>query len=232
MTANKAIGIGSMAISTGAQSESAILLKIQEMSKQISSGLVTFNNYKTVMFAFISNQLNLLEAAEIAELDKALIQTYNVSLNLTIEAEASQNIIIPERQHGYTSNWLEDGKNYSSRIKTNILNTRTAISGLLLGWRGKDPIILMGLIQDELDRAAMEWQRLIRTELEAAYSQGARDGYLMRGALYGVIENDSPCPICMDYVGDFKVNLDGALGRDLPPYHPNCKCIFLGVFAK
>lgn len=54
----------------------------------------------------------------------------------------------------------------------------------------------------------------------------------MKGARYAVIENDSPCDeICAEMVGEHEVSLDGVLGLDLPPYHPNCQCVFLGVFS-
>ena len=73
----------------------------------------------------------------------------------------------------------------------------------------------------------------IRTELEAASVQGCRDANLMKGARYAVIENDSPCDeICADMVGEHEVSLYGTLGIDLPPYHPNCQCVFLGIFGQ
>ena len=91
----------------------------------------------------------------------------------------------------------------------------------------------MGLIHDILTKAENEWKRLIRTELEAASVQGCRDANLMKGARYAVIENDSPCDeICAEMVGEHEVSLYGTLGIDLPPYHPNCQCVFLGIFGQ
>jgi len=33
-------------------------------------------------------------------------------------------------------------------------------------------------------------------------------------------------------VGEHEVSLYGTLGIDLPPYHPNCQCVFLGIFGQ
>lgn len=118
------------------------------------------------------------------------------------------------------------------RILFNINNTKAEIQGLLLSWNGDDQIVLLGL-NDIITKAENEWKRLIRTELEAASVQGCRDANLIKGAKYAVIENDSPCDgICKKMVGEYEVSLDGRLGTDLPPYHPNCRCVFLGIFGQ
>ena len=134
-----------------------------------------------------------------------------------------------DKAKGYTSYWLpSDDKNYQDRIIANINNIKSEIAGIMMG-ADVDPIVKMGLIHDELQKMQNEWLRLLDTEIEAAYAQGARDGYLVAGKLYAVIENGDACDECLDYVGEHPVELDGTIGVDLPPYHPNCRCVFVGV---
>ena len=82
-----------------------------------------------------------------------------------------------DKAKGYTSYWLpSDNKNYQDRIIANIDNIKSEIAGIMMG-ADVDPIVKMGLIHDELQKMQNEWLRLLDTEIEAAYAQGARDGY-------------------------------------------------------
>jgi len=180
------------------------------------------------------SELDKIAQEELNALEQSLVLAYNYSLNATLmELDDDVGYTIPSLALGYSKNWCTDGKTYDQRITDNIANTKNELRGLILGWQGDDPIVLMGLITDILTKANNEWKRLIRTELEAAFAQGSRDANLMKGALYAVIENDSPCDeVCAEMVGEHEVSLHGRLGIDLPPYHPNCQCVFLGLFGQ
>lgn len=184
-----------------------------------------------LLLSFIQQELDRIAQAQIEALENAIPLAYRYSLNATLNE--LDGVTIPSLALGYNKTWCKDGKDYNQRVIANINNIKAEIQGLLLGWNGDNPIVLMGLIHDLLTKAQNEWKRLIRTELEAASVQGCRDANLMKGALYAVIENDSPCDeVCAEMVGEHEVSLYGRLGIDLPPYHPNCRCVFLGVFGQ
>lgn len=186
-----------------------------------------------LLLSFIQQELDKIAQEQIKALDNCLTLAYNYSLNATLQELNDVGFTVPSLALGYKKTWCKDGKDYTQRVINNINGIKQEIQGLLLGWNGDDPIVLMGLIQDILTKAQNEWKRLIRTELEAAHAQGCRDANLMKGARYAVIENDSPCDaVCAEMVGTHEVSLYGALGIDLPPYHPNCRCVFLGVFGQ
>lgn len=184
-----------------------------------------------LLLAMLQEELDKIAIEQKKALDSVLDLAYAYARNATLSKINKPTV--PSLAIGYTTRWCQDGKDYQQRINSNISKVKSSIAGLLLGWNGEDPLVLMGLIYDELQKVENEWLRLIRTELEACYSQGARDAYLMKGAYYARIENDSPCDeICAEMVGDHVVDLHGGLGIALPPYHPNCKCVFLGIFGQ
>lgn len=186
-----------------------------------------------LLLSFIQQELDKIAQEQIKALDNCLTLAYNYSLQATLDELEDIKFLSPSLALGYSKRWCKDGKDYQQRIISNMNGIKADLRGLLLGWTGDDPIVLMGLIHDILTKAQNEWKRLIRTELEAASAQGCRDANLMKGALYAVIENDSPCDeICAEYVGEHEVPLHGRLGIDLPPYHPNCRCVFLGIFGQ
>lgn len=186
-----------------------------------------------LLLSYLEQELDKIAAEQIAALDNITDLAYRYAMAATLDELDDIGFTIPSLAIGYNKSWLGDGKDYSNRVLINMKNAKSRIQGLLLGYQGNNPTVLMGLLSDELKKIDNEWKRLLRTEIEACYSQGARDANLMKGALTAVIENGSPCDaICAQYVGEHEVPLNGRLGIDLPPYHPNCRCVFLGVFGQ
>lgn len=165
------------------------------------------------------------------ELATSLPIVYNTAYRWTILEEQLKSGVRIVNASEWTANWCADGKNYYDRILANNEKTLLSISGLLLSGQ-EDKTVLLGLLTDELTKAKNSWLRLVRTEAEASYSQGVRDALISLGCLYAVIENPDPCDrICVDEVGERKITLaEARVGQDLPPYHPNCKCVFRGVW--
>lgn len=184
-----------------------------------------------LLLSYIEQELDKIAQAQLEALENCITLAYRYSLNATLEELYDVRYLNPSLALGYSKVWCQDGKDYNQRVITNINNIKAELKGLLLGWTGSDPIVLMGLVHDILTKAENEFKRLLRTEIEAASVQGCRDANLMKGAAVAVIENDSPCDeVCAEMVGEHEVPLDGRLGIDLPPYHPNCRCVFLGIF--
>lgn len=187
---------------------------------------------KALLLQILQEELDKIAKLENEALFNVTQVAYNYALTATLE-EYADLPTIPSLRLGYNKRWFRDHKSYEERIQANISGIKSELQGLIIGWQGDDPIVLMGLIYDILQKAENEWIRLIRTEIESCYVQGTRDAYLEKGCLYAVIENPDPCDeICAEMVGEHPVPLNGVLGLDLPPYHPYCKCVFLGIFGR
>lgn len=187
---------------------------------------------KLMLLVFLQEELDRIAAEELNALNNVTTLSYRHTLNSTIGLLHKIPYTNPSLAMGYSSRWCKDGKDYPQRVVDNINAIKDEIAGLLLGFNSDDPIMLMGLIYDIITKAENEWRRLIRTEIEAAYSQGARDANLMKGAVQAVVENSAPCDaICAEMVGEHEVPLRGVIGLDLPPQHPNCHCTFVGLFS-
>lgn len=193
------------------------------------------DNLDMVLLTWLESELDNLTSQAIAVMSNLLESyTYQMTLNYIILTDSiDYNFLRLDKAKGYTSYWLpSDNLNYTDRMINNIEGIKTELRSIFLA-NIDDPIVKLGLIHDCLQKAQNQWIRLIDTEIEAAYAQGARDGYLVEGCLYAVIENGDPCDECQDYVGEHEVDLEaGIIGVDLPPYHPNCKCVFTGIFRR
>lgn len=195
-------------------------------------------NNDAVFLAWLEEQLDQIAYQQQQVLDKILADlTYSYARQATIYAEVytdsvDYNFLRLDKIIGYNTYWLsKDNKNYVDRIYANMGDIKNQISGIMLG-ANVDPIVKLGLIHDVLEKMQNEWLRLLNTEVQAAYSQGARDGYLACGKRYAVIENGDACDECQEFVGQHPVELDGSIGIDLPPYHPNCRCVFVGIVTE
>lgn len=192
------------------------------------------DNLDMTLLAWLESELDNLTSQAIAIMSSLLESyTYQMALNYIILTDsADYNFLRLDKAKGYTSYWLpSDNLNYADRMINNMEGIKTELRSIFL--TDVDAIVKLGLIHDCLQKAQNQWIRLIDTEIEAAYVQGARDGYLAEGCLYAIVENGDPCDECQDYVGEHEIDLEtGVLGIDLPPYHPNCKCIFTGIFQR
>lgn len=228
MNFNKAHYIQDSTFSLGQAWEAKVLgvfASIKARKKELSS------MDKALLLQVLQEELDNIALAENEALKNVVALAYNYSL-ITTAADYDELPTFPSLAIGYDKRWFKDKKSYDERIAHNIAAIKSELQGLIIGWQGDDPIVLMGLIYDILQKAENEFIRLIRTELESAYVQGSRDAYLEKGCLYAVVENGSPCDeICAEMVGEHEVPLNGILGLDLPPYHPYCKCVFLGIFG-
>lgn len=74
--------------------------------------------------------------------------------------------------------------------------------------------------------ASWHWQRLVRTEMQAAYGLAARDRGEKAGVDYEYLSvSRSACPICTGKKGYYAFNQGPRL-----PIHPNCRCSLIFYF--
>jgi len=223
-------------IAGGSLAEIEVEKAVIALKKEIKPFILSLGSEltdRTMLAAIVTEKAQSLLDLEHENIERYTKMAYEYAMNRTIAETYGQYVINSNLAIGYTANWLRDNKTANMRATANVTKVVSSIKGLLLSWQGTDRIVLMGLIFNELDKLINQFKTLIRTELQAAWAQGARDAFLMQGCYYAVIENNDPCDrICASRVGEHQVSLYGRLGIELPPYHPNCQCIFLGVFVK
>lgn len=174
-----------------------------------------------LLLSHLEQELDEIAAKQIEALDNVTDLAYRYALAASLKELDDIGYTIPSLAIGYNKSWLGDGKDYKNRVLANIKSAKSELQGLLLNNQEG-----LAAFVKKLDN---EWKRLLRTEVEACYCQGARDANLMKGARFATIESDSEYD---KKRAKNEVPLNGQLGADLPPYHPNCRCIFIGNFGQ
>lgn len=224
-----AAGVQGLAFAVAAGLEPLVIEKYEAL-RVLIEGMILGGSEPAIVAAAINSEMNKIEDYCNSQLANLMPLVYNTAFNWTIvEEQLKAGIVI--KNHVYSPQWCQDGKTFYDRVLANGTKTLASLSGLLLSGQ-EDKTVLLGLITDELEKAKNGWLRLLRTETEAAYSQGVRDALLALGYLYAIIDNPDPCDrICVDEVGEKRVTLaEARVGLDLPPFHPNCKCVFRGIW--
>ena len=192
--------------------------------------MILADSAPAIVAAAINAEMNKIEDFCDKNLTTLMPLVYNTAFHWTvIEEKLKAGIVI--QNHVYSPQWCQDGKTFHDRVLANGTQTLMSLNGLLFSEQ-EDKVVLLGLITDELTKAKNSWLRLLRTETEAAYSEGVKDALIALGYLYAVIDNPDPCDsICVNEVGERMVTLaEARVGLDLPPFHPNCKCVFRGIW--
>ena len=224
-----ASGVQQLAFAVVAGFEPQVISLYDQLRMRIEHMVLT-DVEPAIVATAINSELKKIEDYCNIELDRLMPIVYNTAFHWTIaEEQLKAGIVI--KNAIYSPNWCQDGKTFRDRILANNSTTLASLNGLLMSGQ-EDKTVLLGLITDELTKAQNSWRRLLRTETEASYSQGVRDALIALGYLYAVIDNPDPCDrICVDEVGERRVTLvEARVGLDLPPFHPNCKCVFRGIW--
>lgn len=224
-----ASGVQGLAFAVSAGLEPQVISLYDSLMKKIE-GMVLAGSEPAIVATAINLELKKIEDYCTKNLANLMPIVYNTAFHWTIVEEQLKAGIVIKNQV-YSPNWCQDGKTFYDRILANNNQTLASLNGLLMSGQ-EDKTVLLGLITDELSKAKNSWLRLLRTETEASYSQGVKDALIALGYLYAVIDNPDPCDrICVDEVGERRVTLaEARVGLDLPPFHPNCKCVFRGIW--
>ena len=224
-------GVQGLAFAVISPIEDKILGLYQQLALMVES-LVLTNSSPAIVATAIRQEIKKIESESTNDLSLSLPIVYNTAFHWTIVSEQVKAGIVIQN-HVYNENWCQDGKTFRERILVNNENMLNSISSLLMVEQ-KDNKVLLGLLEQEIEKGKNSWLRLVRTEAEAAYSQGVKDALIALGYLYAVVDNPDPCDrICAYEVGERLVTLaEVRIGLDLPPYHPNCKCVFRGIWYR
>ena len=150
----------------------------------------------------------------------------------TISKEGAQQMI--------NAIWCADGKTWSERIWTNVAQLQDTLNEGLIECviTGKKPSQLKTILQERFGVSYSRANTLIRTEMAHIQTQAAKQRYEDYGLTeYEILGNDD------DSCGNHGVDcheLDGkrftyaemVIGKNAPPFHPNCKCCIVPVVDK
>lgn len=147
----------------------------------------------------------------------------------TIDSAGAQQLI--------NAIWLADGKSFSQRIWNNTERLlETLNEGLIhIVASGKKTTDLKNILQERFGVSYSRANMLVRTELAHVQTVAAKQRYEDYGLKqYEILGNDD------DSCGNHSVDchhMDGkkfyysemVIGKNAPPFHPNCKCCIVPV---
>lgn len=147
----------------------------------------------------------------------------------TIDAAGAQQLI--------NAIWLADGKSFSQRIWDNVSKLTETLNEQLISIvaTGKSTRELKNILQERFGVSYSRANTLVRTELAHIQTVAAKQRYEDYGLKqYEIMGNDD------DSCGNHSVDchhMDGkkfyyhemVVGKNAPPFHPNCKCAILPV---
>ena len=147
----------------------------------------------------------------------------------TIDAAAARQLI--------NTIWCADGKDFSQRIwkNTELLIESLNEQLILTVATGKKTTDLKNLLQERFGVSYSRANTLVRTELAHVQTVAAKQRYEDYGLqYYEILGNDD------DSCGNHSVDchhMDGkrfaysemVIGKNAPPFHPNCKCAIIPV---
>ena len=159
------------------------------------------------------------------------------SINLPEATEAFNTVDKAAVQQLLNQIWCADGKTWSQRIWDNIgLLTDTLNEQLLhIVASGKTSTELKNLLQERFGVSYSRANTLVRTEVAHIQTQAAAQRYKDYGLeRYEIMGNDDDtCGQkgidCHELDGKVFYYNEMVVGKNAPPFHPNCKCAILPV---
>lgn len=160
-------------------------------------------------------------------------QTYTTVNDLLREAGALTSDIIPANiEDVIKTNW--SGVMYSDRIWHNrdtlVFKAKEAISKGLI--RGESYHNMASELSRVMDSSYSNARRLIETEVQVAQIKANIDNYknndIDKVEISSILDSKL-CNHCNKRDGSIVSVEDGVIGRDLPPFHPSCRCTTIPV---
>ena len=147
----------------------------------------------------------------------------------TIDAAGAQQLI--------NAIWLADNKSFSQRIWNNIEHLTETLNNELINVvaAGKKTTELKNLLQERFGVSYSRADMLVRTELAHVQTVAAKQRYEDYGLKYYEImgNEDDDCDNhsvdCHKMDGKKFLYAEMVIGKNAPPFHPNCKCSIIPV---
>lgn len=192
------------------------------------------------MQAQMRQELQKLGDKQIVELTRAFERDWfeiYYSIDLSDVTEAFNTVDKAAVQQMLNQVWCADGKTWSQRIWDNIgLLTETLNEELLhIVASGKKTTELKNKLQERFGVSYSRANTLVRTEVAHIQTQAAAQRYKDYGLeRYEIMGNeDDTCGQhgvdCHEMDGKVFYYNEMVVGKNAPPFHPNCKCAIIPV---
>ena len=165
-------------------------------------------------------------------LSKMYTRSYKEALT---DAGVKHSEVINHRAAREVINYPYAGQMFSDRIwknKRSLLKfiEKDLTQGIIRG----DSVQKMGQALKQREKVTTyQAERLVRTETNYNMTRGHLDGYKDSNVVDGfevlVTEDARTCETCQEHSGAI-ISLDkGRSGKNMPPFHPNCRCTIIPV---
>ena len=130
--------------------------------------------------------------------------------------------------------WAADGKSWSERVWKNIGDLQRTLNEGLVDCviTGKKTTELKKKLMERFDVSYSRAETLVRTEMAHVETQAALDRYKSSGVekVRIVVDPDEKtCKECSKW-DDKTINIfEAQTGKNIPPFHPNCRCAIAPV---
>lgn len=215
-----------------------LLLSIEEGKTPTPADLYKLDKYWQ-MQGQLRSELRKLGERETVLLSKNFeLQFFDIYYSFGIPGETAYSTISVEAAHQMINQiWCADGKSWSQRIWDNLGRLQETLNEGLIDCvvSGKKPSQLKKQLQERFGVSYSRADTLIKTEMAHIQTQAAKQRYEDYGLTeYEILGNDD------DTCGNHGVDchaLDGkrflyaemVVGKNAPPFHPNCKCCIVPV---
>jgi SPP1 gp7 family putative phage head morphogenesis protein len=215
-----------------------LLSSIDEGKEPTPADLYKLDKYWQ-MIGQTRRELQLLGDRQITLLSKNFeLNFFDVYYSFALPGvEAFNTISVEAARQMINQVWCADGKSWSSRIWENISRLQETLNEGLIDCvvTGKPPSQLKKQLMERFNVSYSRADMLVRTEMANIQTQAAKQRYKDYGlSEYRILGNDD------DSCGNHSVDcheMDGksflynemVIGKNAPPFHPNCKCCIVPV---
>ena len=220
------------------QTYNKVLLSIEEGRSPTPADLYKLDKYWQSQ-AQLRKELTALGDKQISLLSKQFeVNFFEVYYSFAIPGtEAFTTVSVEAAQQMINQIWCADGKSWSSRIWQNIAKLQDTLNEGLIECllTGKKPSQLRKQLQERFGVSYSRADTLIRTEMAHIQTMAAKQRYEDYGLKeYEILGNDDDScgnhgVDCHELNGKRFLYAEMSIGKNAPPFHPNCKCCIVPV---
>lgn len=215
-----------------------LLLSIDEGKEPTPADLYKLDKYWQTQ-AQLRKELTALGDKQLSLLSKQFeINFFEVYYSFAIPSSDAFTSISVEAALGMINQvWAADGKAWSSRVWENINRLQETLNEGLIDCvvAGRKPTELKRVLQERFGVSYNRANTLVRTEMAHIQTMAAQQRYKDYGLeYYEILGNDDDS--CGNHGVDcHKMNgkrfsyAEMKVGKNAPPFHPNCKCCIVPV---
>ena len=215
-----------------------ILLQKAE-GKEVTPALLYQLDSYWQMQAQLRNELQRLGEKQVALLTKQFeLNFFDIYYSIAPEGLTAFNTIdAAGAQQLINAVWLADNKTFSQRIWDNVGKLTETLNEELISVvaTGKKTTELKKILQERFGVSYSRANTLVRTELAHVQTVAAKQRYQDYGLKYYEImgNTDDTCgnhsPDCSKMDGKKFLYTEMVVGKNAPPFHPNCRCAIIPV---